>query len=148
MDFLCSGDLAAGVGPRRSAFQAAIRAMLSEGYWEVMGDAMIPCKSPVIEDGYWKPMGGLIALALLIGESLHPVAPAVVYALLSNVLPLSDPRAPMHLSLEALAEFSPSVANNLIPWMIIPSGQDWRTLPAGHRTKVLELAAGLDVNVS
>jgi hypothetical protein len=122
--------------------------MLDEGCWKVMGDTMVPYASLVIQDRYWKPMGGLLALALLIGENLHPVSPVVIYALLCNVHPRSDPRAPMHLSLGFIEELVPSKANDLIPWMIIPPHQDWRLLPEGHRAKVLELATGLDVDVS
>ena len=56
-----------------------------DGCWNEMGDTMIPDTSPVTNRGYWKVAGGLLALALLAGDNLHPVYPAVTYALLSNV---------------------------------------------------------------
>jgi hypothetical protein len=119
-----------------------------EGFWREMGDTMVPCASPVTDGKYWKTMGGLLALALLIEENPHPVAPVVIYALLCNVHARSDPRAVMHMSLRLIEELTPSKAKDLIPWMIVPPGQDWRSLPEGHRAKLLELVTWLGIDVS
>ena len=93
-------------------------------------------------------MGGLLALTLLSGESLHPVSPVLIYALLSNVHEQSDPSAPMDLSLSLIHQLQSSKVDALLPWMIIPPGQDWRSLPTGHRTLLWDNIAGLGLEVS
>lgn len=113
-----------------------------------MGDTLVPDLSHVTDNKYWRITGHLLALALLAGESLHPISPAVVYALLSKVAPHPDSVIPMHLSLALVQELCGSKADDLIPWMIIPPDQDWRTLPDGHRARLLEVLTNLDINVS
>jgi hypothetical protein len=143
-----SGD-AQGVGPRRSAFREALHLMAErEGCWKVIDSAMVPDDSPVADRAYWKVAGALIALALLSGDGVHPVSPAVVYALLSNVEERSDPRAPMDLSLNFISQLQKSKARILLPWMIIVPGQDWRDLPTGHRSLVQDLVVDLGIEVS
>lgn len=119
-----------------------------EGCWKAMDDVVVPDDSPVADRAYWQVAGTLIALALLGGDGIHPVSPAVVYALLSNVEERSDPRAPMDLSLEFIDGLQKSKASILLPWMIIPPGQDWRALPTGHQTLVRDLINGLGIEVS
>jgi hypothetical protein len=138
-----------GEGPRRTAFQEAIQAMVdTTGCWKETGDFMVPDTSPVTKAKYWHVMGGLLALALLTGDSLHPISPAVIYALLSNIPVLSDPRAPMHMSLSFIHQLSKSKARDLLPWMVLPPGQDWQNLPSAHRTLLRELITNLGIDVS
>ena len=145
---LISSGEAIGEGPRRTAFQEALRIMLETGgCWNEMGDAMVPNLSPVTDQRYWLMAGGLLALALLAGDSLHPVSPAVVYALLSNVQEDSGLSAVMNVSLSFIRQLESSKAANLLPWMIIPPGQDWKTLPEGHRILLRDLITGLGLEV-
>jgi hypothetical protein len=140
---------ALGRGPRRTAVRIALKIMLQqENCWSKMGDIMIPDSSPVADPGYWKVAGGLLALALLIGESPAPVSPAVIYALLSNVREQNNPSAQMDMSLGFIHELQSSKAGDLLPWMIIPPGQNWRDLPEGHRNLLRELFVGLGLDVS
>lgn len=141
--------MAVGDGPRRSAFRKALRIMVGkENYWNEMGDTMVPDASPVTDRRYWQVAGGLLALVVLAGDSPHPVSPAVVYALLANVHQLSDPTVPMDLSLGFISQLESSKAAALLPWMIIPPGEDWRTLPQGHRNLLRDLVVGLGLDVS
>ena len=103
-----------------------------EGYWVQMGDLVVPNASPVTECGYWRVAGALLALSLLAGDNLHPVSPIIVYALLSNVQESVNPEASMNLSLSFIQELQSSKAVDLHPWMVIPPGKDWKTLPIGH----------------
>ena len=64
-----------------------------------MGGAIVPNLSPVTDHRYWLMTGGLLALALLARGSLHPVSPAVVYTLLSNVQEDSGLSAILNVSL-------------------------------------------------
>lgn len=122
--------------------------MLSKtGYWTEAGDAMFPNQSPVTDNKYWQVAGGLLALTLLAGENTHPVSPAVIYALLSNVHEKPNPNASMDLSLSFIKQLRCSKIQALIPWMIIPPDQDWRDLPDGHRAALLANLAGLEVEV-
>ena len=138
-----------GYAPRRTAFQTAIQMMVTTGnHWKEMGDVMVPDSSPVTNSSYWHQMGILLALALLAGENVHPISPVVTYALLSNTHPRSDAMATMHLSLQLINEFDRSKAVMLLPWMIIPSGQDWKSLPDGHRNLLQQVITNLDIDVS
>jgi hypothetical protein len=119
-----------------------------EGCWNEMGDALVPALSPVADRVYWQAAGALLALILLTGDCLHPVSPALVYALLSNVQAQSNPSAPMDISLGFIQQLQSSKAEALLPWMIIPPGQDWKDLPGGHRTLLRDLIAGLGLEVS
>lgn len=118
------------------------------GRWKETGDIYIPESSSVTDEKHWRTMGALLALALLAGENLHPISPAVVYALLSNVHPRPRATAQMHLSLSLLHQFDAPKANMLIPWMIIPPGQDWRSLPDGHRNILRDVVTNLNIDVS
>lgn len=141
--------MAVGDGPRRSALRKALRIMVgTENYWNEMGDTMVPDASPVTDRRYWQVAGGLLALVLLAGDSPHPVSPAVIYALLSNVHEQSEPTAAMGLSLGFISQLESSKAATLLPWMIIPPGEDWKTLPQGHRTLLRDLVVGLGLDVS
>ena len=123
--------------------------MLSkQGRWNNTGDFMVPDTSPITDRRYWEVAGGLLAVALLAGESLHPVSPALIYALLSNVQGQSEPSAAMHMSLGFIQQLQSSKATDLLPWMIIPPRQDWKILPEGHRTLLLDLVTNLDMGVS
>ena len=113
-----------------------------------MGDVMVPNMSLVTDNKYWKVTGAFLALSLLAGESLHPIAPAVVYALLSNVHQDSDPISSMNLSLGFIQQLDDLKAKALIPWMIIPPGQDWKSLPVTHRAMLRDLTANLGLEVS
>lgn len=113
-----------------------------------MDHTFVPDDSPVVDHAYWRVAGTLIALALLCGDGIHPISPAVAYALLSNVEERPDPRAPMELSLCLIDGLQKSKARILLPWMIIPPGQDWRALPMGHQTLVRDLISGLGIEVS
>ncbi|KAF9785059.1 hypothetical protein BJ322DRAFT_1020665 [Thelephora terrestris] len=146
VEYICGN--AQGVGPRRSAFREALHLMAErEGCWKVIDSTMVPDDSPVADRAYWKVSGALIALALLSGDGVHPVSPAVIYALLSNVEERSDPRAPMDLSLSFINQLQKSKARILLPWMIILPGQDWRDLPTGHRTLVQDLIVDLGIEI-
>ena len=109
---------------------------------------MVPNMSLVTNNKYWKVTGAFLALGLLAGESLHPIAPAVVYALLSNVHQDSDPISSMNLSLEFIRQLDDLKAKALIPWMIIPPEQDWKSLPVAHRAMLRDLTANLGLEVS
>jgi len=113
-----------------------------------MGDTVVPDMSPVTDNRYWRITGALLALSLLAGENLHPISPIVIYALLSNVHPHPNARAPMDLSLSFVRQLQSSKADSLLPWMIIPPGQDWRSLPDGHRNLLREFITNLDLDVS
>ena len=119
-----------------------------EGYWNEIGDTMVPNSSPVTDRRYWQAAGGLLALALLAGHSLHPVSPAVIYALLSNVHRQSTPSTVMDLSLGFIRQIQNFSATTLLPWMIIPQGQDWKALPEGHKALLRDLITNLDLDVS
>jgi hypothetical protein len=119
-----------------------------ENYWVERGDLVVPNGSLVTDRGYWKVAGALLALSLLAGDNLHPVSPIVVYALLSKVRESVGVEAPMNLSLSLIRELQSCKAVDLHPWMIIRPGQDWKTLPLGHRAMLLRFASGLDINVS
>ena len=112
-----------------------------------MGDAMVPVMSLVTDNKYWKVTGALLALGLLAGESLHPISPAVIYTLLSNIHQNSDPITSMNLSLGFIQKLDGLKAKALIPWMIIPPGQDWKSLPAAHRVMLRDLTANLGLEV-
>ena len=103
--------------------------------------------SLVTDKKYWKVTGVLLALGLLAGESLHPISPAVIYALLSNVHQDSDPINSMNLSLGFVQQLDDLKAKALIPWMIIPPGKDWKCLPAAHRAMLRDLTANLGLEV-
>ena len=77
-------------------------------------------------------LGALLALALLAGDNLHPVSPVVVYAIMSNIQERADLSAPMDLSLHLIQQLNNDKASILLPWMIIPPGQDPSSLPAGQ----------------
>lgn len=146
--YFSSGE-ATGEGPRRTAFQKALEATVDvKGCWKEMGDTIVPDTSPVTDNKYWRVTGALLALALLAGENLHPISPAIVYALLSNVHPRSDVVAPMDMSLSLIQQLQISKADALLPWMIIPPGQDWKNLPDGHRGILRQVITNLDLNVS
>ena len=113
-----------------------------------MGDTMVPDMSPVTNNKYWRVTGALLALALLAGENLHPVSPVVIYALLSNVHQRSEVITLMDLSLSFIQQLEDSKANTLLPWMIIPPGDDRKSLPIGHRNQLLEVITNLDLDVS
>lgn len=143
-----SGE-AIGLGPRRSAFREALEIMLQkEGNWNELGDTMVPNTSPVTEDRYWMVAGGLLALTLMIGESLHPVSPMLTYALLSHVHHQPTPNTVMNLSLGFIRQIQSSKAITLLPWMIVPPGQDWKTLPEPHKLLLRDLITNLDLDVS
>jgi len=74
--------------------------------------------SPVTNNKYWRVTGALFTLALLAGENLHPISPAVIYALLSNVHQCSEVITSMHLSLCFIQQLEGSKANTLLPWVI------------------------------
>jgi len=113
-----------------------------------MGDTMVPDSPFVTDKKRWRVTGALLALALLSGGGIHPVSPLVAYALLSNIHSHSDPTISMDLSLSFIRELCSSEADILLPWMIIPPGQDWKGLPAGHRHSLLQVLTNLDINVS
>jgi hypothetical protein len=54
----------------------------------------------------------------------------------------------MDLSLGFLEKIEISKAKVLLPWMVIPPGQDWRILPEGHLEELWILMDGLGINVS
>lgn len=108
-----------------------------------MGDTLVPSSSPVVDPNYWQTLGALLALALLAGDNLHPVSPVLVYAIMSNVRERADPSAPMDLSLRLIQQLNNDKASILLPWMIIPPGQDPSSLPAGHRNLLTTLVVGL-----
>ena len=116
-----------------------------EGCWIEMGGMLIPKTSPVVDQVYWRVAGGLLALVLLAGKSLHPISLVVIYALLSNVQERTNPGLVMDMSLGLIQQLQSSKASILLPWIIIPPGQDWRTLPEGHRTLIYNLVVGLGV---
>jgi len=109
---------------------------------------MVPNMSLVTDNKYWKVTGALLALGLLAGESLHPVSPAVVYALLSSIHQDSDPINSMNWSLHFIWQLDDLKAKALIPWMIIPPGQDWKSLPVAHRAMLRDLTANLGLEVT
>lgn len=138
-----------GQGTQRTALLEAMRVMLGKrGCWNEMGDTVIPSISPVTDSSYWQAAGALLALSLLAGENICPVSPVVIYALLCNVHVRRDPRASMDLSLGFLEKIEISKAKVLLPWMVIPPGQDWRTLPEGHIEELRILMDGLGIDVS
>ena len=83
---------------------------------------MVPDLSPVVSRKYWQVVGVLLALTLRMGESVTPVSPAVIYALLSNIQDCSGPMAPMDLSLELICSVQGSQAGIVLPWMIVAPG--------------------------
>ena len=109
---------------------------------------MVPDLSPVVSRKYWRVVGVLLALTLRMGESVTPVSPAVIYALLSNVQDRSDPMAPMDLSLELIRSLQGSQAGIVLPWMIVAPGQDWKTLQDSHRDLLRQMITDLDIDVS
>lgn len=112
-----------------------------------MGDVMVPGTYLVTDHKYWKVTGALLALGLLAGELLHPISPAVIYALLSNIPQGSDPISAMNLSLGFVQQLDDLKAKALIPWMVIPPGQEWKSLPAAHRAMLRDLTANLGLEV-
>jgi hypothetical protein len=120
----------------------------TKGCWREMGDTVVPDSSLVTDNKYWRIMGALLALALLIGENLHPISPAVIYALLSNITPRPDTMDVIHLNLSLVQQLHSSKVDTLLPWMIIPPGQDWRSLPDGHRKLLIDVMTNLDIGVS
>ena len=122
--------------------------LAKEDCWGETGDVFIPIASHVADRGYWRAAGGLLALLLIAGESLHPVSPAVIYALLSNVHKQADPSNPMDVSLGFIQQLQSCKASVLLPWMIIPPGQDWKNLPEGHQVLLRNLLSGLNLHVS
>ena len=125
--------------------------MLGKGdHWNKIDETMVPGDSPVTDSAYWKVAGMLIALVLLEGDSTCPVSPAIIYALLSNVRERQDQCALMNLSLRFISrlQISDSKAQILLPWMIIPPGTDWTTLPDNHQLQIQGLLAGLGLEVS
>ena len=104
-----------------------------------MEDIMVPEDSPVTDAKYWKVTGVLIALVLLSGENLHPVSPIFAYALLANVdRNTAEASASMDLSLHFIKQLWSSMANTLLPWMIIPPS---------HQTQLLQVITNLDIDV-
>jgi hypothetical protein len=143
-----SGE-AVGQGPRRAALQEAVHSLIDDNtYWREMGDVLVPNLSPVTDAEYWRVAGALLAVVLLSGGNLHPVSPAVIYALLSNVHRRADPSDVMHVSLSFIRDIQSSKVQSVLPWMIIPPRKDWRTLPDGHRTLVRDVMTGLDLEVN
>ena len=113
-----------------------------------MEDTMVPENSPVTDAKYWKVTGVLLALVLLSGENLHPVSPIFAYALLANVdRNAAEASTSMDLSLHFIKQLRSSMANTLLPWMIIPPRQDWRALPPSHQTQLLQVITNLDIDV-
>lgn len=146
--YLSSGA-ALGGGPRRTAYQEAIKIMVKTGArWKEKGDVVVPENTPITADGYWQLMGGLLAIALLAGENLRPVSPVIIYALLSNVHPRTSANDVMDLSLSFIRQLEGPMAKYLLPWMILPPGVDLTALPEGHRALLMDLLAHLEVNVS
>jgi hypothetical protein len=118
------------------------------GHWKEMGDTVVPDLSLVTDEKYWRITGALLALALLAGENLHPISPAVIYALLSDANLGSDPIASMDLSLSLIRLLDSSKADTLLPWMIIPPGQNLKDLSDGHRNLLVQVMTNLDIDVS
>jgi len=120
--------------------------------WKPLGRWFVPDVSPVGDEQKWYSIGIFLALALLTTGSVHPVSPALIYALLAatyHKLELDDDlQTSMCLSLEFIKEVDESQARIILPWMTIPPGQDWRDLPRGHRTELTIALAGLDLDVS
>ena len=48
--------------------------------WKEMGDTMVPNSPLVTNNKHWHTTGTLLALALLVGDNLHPVSLLVIYA--------------------------------------------------------------------
>ena len=92
--------------------------------------------------------GVLLALALLSGENIQPISPIFAYTLLVNVhKDTAKASAAMELSLCFIEQLGSSMANTLLPWMIIPPCKDWRALPPGHWAQLLQVITNLDIDV-
>lgn len=110
---------------------------------------MIPDSSPVTDERYWHTAGVLLALVLLAGEDPHPVSPVVIYTLLASVhTPPNSMLATMDLSLGLIRELDEPKVATLLPWMIIPEGQDWKSLPTGHHVLLRDTITFLGLDVS
>jgi len=119
--------------------------------WKVLGCWYGPDVSPVGDEERWYNIGIFLALALLTTGSVHPVSPALIYALLVETFHKPEPdntQTMMHLSLEFIKEVDASRADIILPWMIIPPGQDFSDLPEGHRTDLMYALGGLGLDVS
>jgi hypothetical protein len=119
--------------------------------WKVLGRWYVPEVSPVGDEQRWYNIGIFLALALLTTGSVHPVSPALIYALLVQTFykpELDDTQTMMQLSLGFIAEVDESQAKIVLPWMIIPPGQDLSNLPEGHRTNLMYALGGLGLDVS
>ena len=141
-----------GPGPRRSAFEEVLWSLTKEpNMWKLLGGWYVPDVSPVCDEQRWESIGSLLALALLTIGSIQPVSPALIYALLVTTFhtpKLADPQMMMHLSLEYIKEIDELQADVILPWMVLPPGQNWKDLPAAHRTELLLTLTGLGVDVS
>jgi hypothetical protein len=118
-----------------------------EDHWQLIGDAMSPALSLVATRSYWWTAGTLLALVVLMEESVHPVSPAIIYALLSNVHGEEHPENSMNLSLRFIRELQESKAEILLPWMMIPPNTDWRNLKPGHNNEIQSLLCNLGLPV-
>jgi hypothetical protein len=116
--------------------------------WKLVGSWYVPDPSPVFDRQKWFGFGTLLALALLTEGSISPVSPVLIYMLLARLRKLVDPLDTMHLSLNFIKEVDELQAQVLLPWMIVPSGQDWRNLPFAHRAQLLNMISGLEIDVS
>lgn len=126
-----------------------------QNMWKLVGSWYVPDPSPVCDRQRWFGFGKLLALALLTEGSISPVSPILIYQLLLRLPLLNDPSAMlpdplhvMHLSLKFIKEVDQLQAEVLLPWMIIAPGQDWRQLPDNHRTQLLYMITGLEIDVS
>ena len=109
---------------------------------------MVPESSPVTDAKHWQVTGALLALVLLLGENVHLVSPIFAYTMLANVdRNTAEVSASMDLSLCCIKQLQSFMANTLLPWMIIPPCKDWRALPPGHQTQLLQVITNLDINV-
>jgi len=119
--------------------------------WWLHGSWFVPDVFPVCNESKWYSAGKLLAVTLLTNGSVHPVSPVLIYALLVATFhspTLTDLQTMMNFSLNYIKEVDELQSKVVLPWMVVPPGQDWRDLPPGHRAELLELITGLGFDVS
>ena len=127
---------AIGPGLRCAAFEEVLWSLTKEQkMWKLHGSWFVPDVSPVCDEERWYSIGTLLAIALLTNGSIHPVSPVLIYTLMvaSFRKPrLTDIQTTMNFSLNYIRELDELQSRVVLPWMVVPPGQDWRDLPAGH----------------
>jgi len=117
----------------------------AQNMWKLVGSWYVPDPSPVCDKQRWFAFGTLLALALLTEGSIGPVSPILIYVLLAHLRKPANPLDTMHLSLSFINQIDGLRAQILLPWMVIPPGQDWRQL---HNTHLLHTITDLEIDVS